>query len=66
MAAANSSAGSAPSFAALAFTIAFRWTDFTGGESGLRGVTRPSVLGINLDHQLAFYYFVAVLVLGAA
>jgi len=31
-------------FTALAFFIAFRWTEFTGGESGLRGVTRP-VLG---------------------
>ena len=53
-------------FTALAFTIAFRWTDFTGGESGLRGVTRPSVLGLTLDHQLVFYYFAAVLVFAAA
>jgi branched-chain amino acid transport system ATP-binding protein/branched-chain amino acid transport system permease protein len=53
-------------FTALAFTVAFRWTDFTGGESGLRGVTRPSVFGLNLDHQLVFYYFAAVLVLLAA
>ncbi len=53
-------------FTALAFTIAFRWTDFTGGESGLRGVRRPSVLGLNLDNQLVFYYFAAVLVFVAA
>ena len=53
-------------FTALAFTIAFRWTDFTGGESGLRGVTRPSVLGVNLDHQLVYYYFAAALVFAAA
>ncbi len=53
-------------FTALAFTVAFRWTDFTGGESGLRGIRRPSVLGLNLDHQLVFYYFAAALVFGAA
>jgi branched-chain amino acid transport system ATP-binding protein len=53
-------------FTALAFTIAFRWTDFTGGESGLRGIRRPSLLGLNLDHQLVFYYFAAALVFGAA
>ena len=53
-------------FTALAFTVAFRWTDFTGGESGLRGVTRPNVFGLNLDHQLVFYYFAAALVLLAA
>ena len=53
-------------FTALAFTVAFRWTDFTGGESGLRGITRPRLLGLNLDHQLVFYYFAAVLVLLAA
>jgi branched-chain amino acid transport system ATP-binding protein len=52
-------------FTALAFSIAFRWTDFTGGESGLRGVKRPSVFGLNLDDQLAFYYFAVVLVFGA-
>ncbi|MBI2753274.1 MAG: ATP-binding cassette domain-containing protein [Betaproteobacteria bacterium] len=53
-------------FTALAFSIAFRWTEFTGGESGLRGVTRPNVLGIDLDHQLVFYYFAAAIVFAAA
>ncbi len=53
-------------FTALAFTIAFRWTEFTGGESGLRGVTRPSMLGLNLDQQLVFYYFTAAIVFAAA
>ena len=49
-------------FTALGFTIAFRWTDLTGGESGLRGITRPPVFGLNLDHQLVFYYFCAVII----
>src|SRR5450759_4205967 len=35
-------------FTALGFSIAFRWTDVTGGESGLRGITRPSVFGLDL------------------
>ena len=46
-------------FTALGFTIAFRWTDVTGGESGLRGVRRVAVLGLDLDNQLAYYYFCA-------
>src|SRR5687768_7081379 len=32
---------------ALLFAVAYRWTDFTGGESGLGGVTRTRVLGAN-------------------
>ena len=49
-------------FTALGFYVAFRWTDVTGGESGLRGVTRPVVLGMDLDDQLVFYYFCAAIV----
>jgi ABC-type branched-subunit amino acid transport system permease subunit len=32
-------------FTALGFYIAYRWTEFTGGESGLRGVRRTLLLG---------------------
>ena len=53
-------------FTALAFFVAFRWTDFTGGESGLRGVTRPSFGPIDLNDQTAFYIFVAIVVFAAA
>ncbi|HWS08657.1 MAG TPA: branched-chain amino acid ABC transporter permease, partial [Xanthobacteraceae bacterium] len=28
-------------FTQLFYEIAFKWTDFTGGENGLQGVTRP-------------------------
>src|SRR5215831_6842829 len=31
---------------ALLFAIGYRWTELTGGESGLGGVTRASVLGL--------------------
>src|SRR5918994_7698298 len=44
---------------ALLFAIAFRWTDFTGGESGLGGVTRAVVLRVNLERDAAYYWVVA-------
>ena len=53
-------------FTALGFTVAFRWTDVTGGESGLRGITRPALFGIDLDNQLVFYYFCAAIIFGVA
>ena len=53
-------------FTALGFSIAFRWTDLTGGESGLRGVTRANVAGLDLDDQLVFYYCCAATVLAVA
>ncbi len=53
-------------FTALAFTVVFRWTNFTGGESGLRGITRPALLGLDLNNQFVFYYVAAAIVLGAA
>ena len=37
---------------ALTYAIAFRWTAFTGGESGLGGVTRASWFGIDLENPL--------------
>ena len=36
-------------FTALAFSVAFRWSAFTGGESGLGGVTRATWLGVDLE-----------------
>jgi ABC-type branched-subunit amino acid transport system ATPase component/ABC-type branched-subunit amino acid transport system permease subunit len=49
-------------FTAMFFSVVFRWTSLTGGESGLGGITRPDLFGIDLDHQLVFYYFVAAIV----
>ena len=51
--------------AALTYTIAFRWTEVTGGEDGLGGLKRGTIGPINLDDSLAFYIFVAVISLGA-
>src|SRR5918997_70942 len=44
---------------ALLFAIAYRWTDFTGGESGLGGVTRAAVLGVDFERDGIYYWLVA-------
>ena len=49
---------------ALTYAIAFRWTAFTGGESGLGGVERPPIGPINLEDPLVFLAFVSVIGLG--
>jgi ABC-type branched-subunit amino acid transport system ATPase component/ABC-type branched-subunit amino acid transport system permease subunit len=46
---------------ALLFAIAFRWTSFTGGESGLGGVVRPVVLGVDLGNPWIYYALVAAI-----
>jgi branched-chain amino acid transport system ATP-binding protein len=45
-------------FTQLFYEIAFKWTDFTGGENGLQGVARPV-----LASDLAYHFFVAAVVL---
>ncbi|BCX18448.1 MAG: ABC transporter ATP-binding protein [Geminicoccaceae bacterium] len=44
---------------ALTFTIAFRWTEVTGGEDGLGGLERGGLGPVDLDDPLAWYLFVA-------
>jgi branched-chain amino acid transport system ATP-binding protein len=46
---------------AMLFTIAFRWTAVTGGESGLGGVIRPTVLGLDLARPWTYYAVVAAI-----
>ena len=46
---------------ALLFAICFRWTEFTGGESGLGNITRATVLGIDLEHDANYYWVVATM-----
>ena len=46
---------------AMLFTIAFRWTAVTGGESGLGGVVRPTVLGFDLGRPWTYYGLVALI-----
>jgi len=46
---------------AMLFAIAYRWTAFTGGESGLGGVVRPAIAGLNLDKPWVYYWTVAAI-----
>ena len=50
--------------AALTYTIAFRWTEVTGGEDGLGGLKRGSIGPLSLDNALAYYAVVALIALG--
>jgi ABC-type branched-subunit amino acid transport system ATPase component/ABC-type branched-subunit amino acid transport system permease subunit len=45
--------------AAMLYSVSFRWTDVTGGENGLGGITRPKLLGFDLDGAMTYYWFVA-------
>src|SRR5882672_1722436 len=47
--------------AALTYTVAFRWTEVTGGEDGLGGLKRGTVGPNFLDDGLAFYALVALI-----
>lgn len=49
--------------AAMLYTVSFRWTDVTGGENGLGGITRPPLFGINLESATNYYWFVALIAL---
>jgi branched-chain amino acid transport system ATP-binding protein len=44
---------------ALVYSVAFRWTAFTGGENGLGGLTRANWLGADLENRWVYYALVA-------
>src|SRR6201993_4707195 len=46
---------------ALLFAVGYRWTELTGGESGLGGVTRATVLNLDLESDHAYYWAVAAI-----
>ena len=48
-------------FAALSYTVAFRWSSVTGGEDGLGGLKRGSIGPFSLDNALNFYIVVALI-----
>src|SRR5450759_5021844 len=48
-------------FAALTYTVEFRWSEVTGGEDGLGGLKRGSIGPLSLDNALAYYVVVAVI-----
>ena len=37
--------------------VAYRWVSVTDGDNGLRGLSRPVPLGIDLEDPLNFYFF---------
>ncbi|MEO8345984.1 MAG: branched-chain amino acid ABC transporter ATP-binding protein/permease [Betaproteobacteria bacterium] len=45
-------------FSALTYSVAFRWTAFTGGENGLGGVSRAIWFGVDLERPWVFYALV--------
>src|SRR3982074_3370373 len=47
--------------AAMLYAVSFRWTEVTGGENGLGGITRPTLLGFNLESSTVYYWFVALI-----
>jgi len=45
--------------AAMLYSVAFRWTEVTGGENGLGGITRPRLAGLSFENATAYYALVA-------
>ncbi len=47
--------------AAMLYSVSFRWTEVTGGENGLGGITRPTLLGFDLESATFYYWLVAAI-----
>jgi branched-chain amino acid transport system ATP-binding protein len=47
--------------AAMLYSVSFRWTEVTGGENGLGGITRPTLLGFDLESATSYYWLVAAI-----
>jgi branched-chain amino acid transport system ATP-binding protein len=47
--------------AAMLYAVSFRWTEVTGGENGLGGITRPVLFGLNLESSTTYYWLVATI-----
>jgi ABC-type branched-subunit amino acid transport system ATPase component/ABC-type branched-subunit amino acid transport system permease subunit len=45
--------------AAMLYAVSFRWTEVTGGENGLGGITRPTLFGFDLESSTVYYWLVA-------
>jgi branched-chain amino acid transport system permease protein len=44
----------------------YRWASFTGGDNGITNVPSPSVGGIAIQSQTAYYYFVLAVVISCS
>ncbi|MCX7962066.1 MAG: branched-chain amino acid ABC transporter ATP-binding protein/permease [Burkholderiales bacterium] len=49
---------------ALTYTVAFRWTELTGGEDGLGGLARGGPAFLRLEDGRVYYAFVALVAFG--
>src|ERR1700736_478871 len=49
--------------AAMLYVVSFRWTEVTGGENGLGGITRPTLFGFNLESSTNYYWLGAAIAL---
>lgn len=47
----------------LFYFIAYQWTSVTGGEDGMPGIPRPSVLGLSIQESYWYYAFISLLFL---
>ena len=39
---------------AMLYSVAFRWTEVTGGENGLGGITRPQLAGLSFESAATY------------
>ena len=46
---------------AMLYSVAFRWTELTGGENGLGGIVRPTFAAVSFEGALAYYALVAAI-----
>ncbi|MEP7068405.1 MAG: branched-chain amino acid ABC transporter ATP-binding protein/permease [Usitatibacter sp.] len=44
---------------AMLYSVAFRWTEVTGGENGLGGIVRPAVGSLSFEGASSYYVLVA-------
>jgi ABC-type branched-subunit amino acid transport system ATPase component/ABC-type branched-subunit amino acid transport system permease subunit len=51
-------------FVALTYTVAFRWTELTGGEDGLGGLSRGGSKALPLDNHTVYYGLIALVAFG--
>jgi len=45
----------------LFYFIAYQWTSVTGGEDGMQGVPRPTLLALDFKDPMVYYVFVSAL-----
>ena len=50
---------------AMLYSVAFRWTEVTGGENGLGGIARPVLGGVSFESAAMYYALVACVGFGA-